>query len=208
MSIFDRIARDKAAQAPRVARLPSPTEAEFADPWFDPIWDTIKGWDIDTGDGPEGATGNHAAALLRAVRHFHEDGIIDPTAWECLIGECPRDALPHGSDFPMRRAVEAAFYEVTGHKAEFIFSGWNARLNPTQRQIVEGDRRREAERQAEVAELKEQVEELREQREEELARRGGLSAPRTDTAVGDGVPSGDSARLNRTSPAPQHTSDA
>lgn len=126
--------------------LPDPTEDDFNDPWFDAIWEVIKGWDIDTGDGPQGATGNHVRAILRAVRHYDVDlPAPDPATWECKIGEADRDSLPHGADLPMRNAVRAAYQKITGEEPEFIFSGWAGRLTPIQRGIVEGERKRSVE---------------------------------------------------------------
>jgi hypothetical protein len=50
-------------------RNADPTPDEIADPLFDVIWQVIKGWDVDTdGAGYHGATGNEAAAILRAIR--------------------------------------------------------------------------------------------------------------------------------------------
>lgn len=62
---------------------------------------------------------------------------LDPTSWTCTIGECPRDALPHGSDAPMRSAVARAYEDLTGYPPEFIFSGWNAHITESQRAIIE-----------------------------------------------------------------------
>lgn len=46
--------------------------------------------------------------------------------WNCTIvhRDLGRDALPPGSDTPMREAVEAAFTELTGVEAEGTSSGW------------------------------------------------------------------------------------
>jgi hypothetical protein len=46
---------------------PDPTPEHFADPRFDLIWNAIKKWDINRGDGAEGATGNHVRAILDAL---------------------------------------------------------------------------------------------------------------------------------------------
>ena len=59
----------------------------------------------------------------------------DPV-WQCKIGILGNLKLPPGSDFPMRRAVERAFFEVTGVHAEFIFSGWGGELSEEERKVV------------------------------------------------------------------------
>ena len=55
--------------------------------------------------------------------------------WKCKIGET--DNLPHGSDLPMRNAVERAYREITGEDPMFIFSGWGAELTEPERAVVE-----------------------------------------------------------------------
>lgn len=55
--------------------------------------------------------------------------------WYCKIGEVA--SVPHGSDFPMRRAVEKAYQEITGETPIFIFSGWAAQLSEAERAVVE-----------------------------------------------------------------------
>jgi hypothetical protein len=59
------------------------------------------------------------------------------TVWDCQIGVIGDLVLPPGADFPMREAILKAFKELTGRDAEFIFSGWGAKLTDVQRQIVE-----------------------------------------------------------------------
>lgn len=59
--------------------------------------------------------------------------------WSCKIGEVPVDVLRrfgNGADAPLRRAVQEAFFLVTGVQAEFIFSGWNAELDKFEREVV------------------------------------------------------------------------
>ena len=50
--------------------------------------------------------------------------------WGCKIGirAGTEVTLPAGADGPMRDAIEAAFLEITGLEAEFIFSGWGETL--------------------------------------------------------------------------------
>ena len=57
--------------------------------------------------------------------------------WECKIGEVDAAGLPSGADFPMRRAIEKAYAEVTGQDPDFIFSGWGAELTETQRIVAD-----------------------------------------------------------------------
>jgi hypothetical protein len=56
--------------------------------------------------------------------------------WSCKIGEVDAARLPPGSDFPMRRAVEAAYHEITGIWPDFIFSGWGAELDENEREVI------------------------------------------------------------------------
>lgn len=58
--------------------------------------------------------------------------------WECKIGETTAQ-LSDGCDYPMRRAVERAYFEITGEYPIFIFSGWGAELTEVERQVVDGD---------------------------------------------------------------------
>lgn len=57
--------------------------------------------------------------------------------WSCKIGETDRALLPSGSDGPMRDAIAAAFYALTGHPPHFLFSGWGAELTEPERAVVE-----------------------------------------------------------------------
>ena len=57
--------------------------------------------------------------------------------WECKIGEVDAAFLPEGADFPMRRAIETAYHDLTGEWRRFIFSDWGAELDTIQREIVE-----------------------------------------------------------------------
>lgn len=61
----------------------------------------------------------------------------DPANWSCQIGEIPRSILGGGLDLPMRKAVEVAYREVTGHDADFIFSGWGDPLSEIRRAVHE-----------------------------------------------------------------------
>ena len=57
--------------------------------------------------------------------------------WSCKIGEVDDKVLPRGCDLPMRNAVEAAYYMITGERAQFNFSGWGAALTESERAVVE-----------------------------------------------------------------------
>jgi len=56
--------------------------------------------------------------------------------WKCKIGG-QADMLPMGADSPMRKAIRAAYLELTGCEPEFIFSGWAAKLTEGERAVVE-----------------------------------------------------------------------
>lgn len=56
--------------------------------------------------------------------------------WECKIGSLTPLNLPGGADAPMRRAIQKAFYEITGEYAEFTFSGWSAKLTDGEMEVV------------------------------------------------------------------------
>lgn len=63
--------------------------------------------------------------------------------WSCKIGECEeKDLLDpqgryYGADWPMRRAVQEAYFQVTGKQSNFTFSGWAAELTEGERACVE-----------------------------------------------------------------------
>ena len=57
--------------------------------------------------------------------------------WDCKIGEIEAANLPLSSDAPMRRAVEKAYFELTGQEPNFVLSGWGGELTDTERMIVE-----------------------------------------------------------------------
>jgi len=53
--------------------------------------------------------------------------------WIGIIGETEHGKLPYGGDSPMRKAVEKAFKEVTGHDEEILYSGWSANAKTVER---------------------------------------------------------------------------
>jgi hypothetical protein len=57
--------------------------------------------------------------------------------WKCKIGCDEVLELPDGCDRPMRRAVQDAYFEITGKHAVFTFSGWNEELTSIEKAIVE-----------------------------------------------------------------------
>lgn len=61
----------------------------------------------------------------------------DPATWSCKIGEVARGKLEGGADWPMRKAVAAAYHELTGEEPLFIFSGWGSELDERERAVVE-----------------------------------------------------------------------
>lgn len=58
--------------------------------------------------------------------------------WSCKIGQVESGQVPDGGDTPLREAVEAAYKELTGEDNRFCFSGWGAKLDSFERDIVEG----------------------------------------------------------------------
>lgn len=56
--------------------------------------------------------------------------------WYCKIGEVDDKLLPEGSDQPMRKAIRKAYIELTGIEPVFIFSGWGASLDKSERNVV------------------------------------------------------------------------
>ncbi|WP_066338436.1 hypothetical protein [Azohydromonas lata] len=57
--------------------------------------------------------------------------------WQCKIGGRVT-GLPPAADGPMREALQDAFARVTGHRCEFVFSGWGATLREGERAVHEG----------------------------------------------------------------------
>jgi hypothetical protein len=60
--------------------------------------------------------------------------------WTCKIGYAADADVPEGGDAPMRKAVEQIFRTVTGHDADFCFSGWGGELTEIEEQIVWEDK--------------------------------------------------------------------
>ena len=90
-----------------------------------------------------GVVGNHplrVAHLERMANKPAEPPFNAPPhrAWSCTIGVMGDVDLPPGADAPMRQAAEAAFYALTGKHAEFNFSGWGAKLDKYQFEVVPG----------------------------------------------------------------------
>lgn len=59
------------------------------------------------------------------------------TIWSCKIGEVDDELVPIGADLPMRQAVAKAYQDITGRAPEFIFSGWGAKLNDIEREVID-----------------------------------------------------------------------
>jgi len=57
--------------------------------------------------------------------------------WYCKIGGIDLSRLPDGADLPMRKAVEKAYFELTGEQPKFNFTGWNAVLDKYEQQVVD-----------------------------------------------------------------------
>jgi hypothetical protein len=56
--------------------------------------------------------------------------------WGCKIGFAFAEELPKEADAPLRDALNKAFYELTGHSADFCFSGWDGKLDEIEKEIV------------------------------------------------------------------------
>jgi hypothetical protein len=54
--------------------------------------------------------------------------------WSCKIGASGN--VPNGGDLPMRKAIQQAYFELTGEHPEFLFSGWGAKLTHGQYMCV------------------------------------------------------------------------
>jgi hypothetical protein len=57
--------------------------------------------------------------------------------WFCKIGEISEAGLPHAADEPMRKAIIAAYTQITGQSPDFVFSGWGGELTEPERAVVE-----------------------------------------------------------------------
>jgi len=57
--------------------------------------------------------------------------------WSCKIGGMIPENLPQGLDWPMRKAIQRAFREITGVDHEFTFSGWGGELTEPERAAYE-----------------------------------------------------------------------
>lgn len=57
--------------------------------------------------------------------------------WTCKIGPTTEGVLPSAADAPMRKAVQDRFQLLTGHPANFIFSGWYGTLLESELAVVE-----------------------------------------------------------------------
>lgn len=57
--------------------------------------------------------------------------------WTCKIGEVDAEKLPCGADLPMRKAIVAAYRQITGEEPEFIFSGWGGELDEGERLVAQ-----------------------------------------------------------------------
>lgn len=71
---------------------------------------------------------------------MRQDGSLtsnQESIWQCKIGGEHTGVLPPGCDLPMRKAIAAAFREITGAEPQFIFSGWASKLTESERAVVE-----------------------------------------------------------------------
>lgn len=68
--------------------------------------------------------------------------------WECAVGGRSPVIVPNGGDFPMRQAVEKAFFDLTGQNPEMCYSGWGRKftdkVSPAVQDVL-AERRRQIE---------------------------------------------------------------
>lgn len=57
--------------------------------------------------------------------------------WTCAVGGKEYVVVPPGGDAPMRRAVERAFYELTGERPAECFSGWGEKFTEEALAVIE-----------------------------------------------------------------------
>ncbi len=55
--------------------------------------------------------------------------------WSCKIGGTIGE-LPKGADAPLRQAVQDAYLRLTGKECVFCFTGWDAQLTNTEREVA------------------------------------------------------------------------
>lgn len=87
--------------------MPSPTNADLADPLFEAIWQTIKSWDVQVPayyKGYCGASGSHVMLILNAIRRPPASA---PEAWHELIGAATRVVAMHDSELGRNGRAEA-----------------------------------------------------------------------------------------------------
>jgi hypothetical protein len=59
--------------------------------------------------------------------------------WGCKIGGLTEEqwhALGAGADSPLREAVSRAYVELTGECCDFLFSGWDEKLDAVEAEVV------------------------------------------------------------------------
>ena len=59
----------------------------------------------------------------------------DLKLWECKIGGTTKP-LPKMSDVPMRKAVQQAYFELTGEYCDIIFTGWGSKLTESEKEVM------------------------------------------------------------------------
>lgn len=77
---------------------------------------------------------DHAPSITAVTSGQHR---TPRSVWQCKIGVLSPVNLPAGCDFPMRRAIDAAFLSLAGVESDFIFSGWGAKLTEGELAVVE-----------------------------------------------------------------------
>lgn len=93
---------------------------------------------MDDGMGENDVDG--PGRLFETVR-LDRASVRDGPIWECKIGLKPgtKVVLPGGCDSPIRAVVSAEFERITGHSADFLFSGWGAELNDGEKAVIDDE---------------------------------------------------------------------
>lgn len=97
--------------------------------------------DVRGGHMAYGVVGDHPLRLAHIAKFADAPAALAPAipqhkAWSCKIGIYGDVQLPPGADAPMRRAVEDAFFALTGQHATFNFSGWGAQLDQYEHEVA------------------------------------------------------------------------
>lgn len=72
------------------------------------------------------------------VQHSQEVSKMQEKIWSCKIGKCDSQKIFHpAANCIMREAVANAYKAVTGESPQFLFAGWGAELDESERAAIE-----------------------------------------------------------------------